>query len=59
LTKGFTAIVRARIEKDAAFAEALRREASDAVRAGDVAVGNELLRASIEATTGVKKPGNA
>jgi len=51
-TKSFKDLVQARIKTDKKFAEALLREAIDAMRSGDVDIGKAILRDYIKATVG-------
>ena len=44
LTHSFKETVQARVQRDAAFREALRAESIDAFLAGDVETGNAVLR---------------
>ena len=51
-TKSFKDLVQGRVKADKKFAEALLREAIDAMLSGDVDVGKAILRYYIEATIG-------
>ena len=59
LTRDFKELVQKRIARDPAFADALLREAIDAMLAGDVDTGKALLRDTIKATVGFEKLGEA
>jgi DNA-binding phage protein len=58
-TKSFKALVRRRVARDADFANALLREAIDAMLTGDVDAGKAILRDYIKATVGFEKLGEA
>ena len=55
LTRDFRVSVQARAKRDAAFREALLREAVESLLAGEVALGKELMRDYINATIGFPK----
>ena len=55
LTRDFKETIRERARRDAAFREALLREAIDALLAGDVETGKTVPRAYINATVGFDK----
>ena len=54
-TKSFRDLVQGRIKADKKFAEALLREAIDAMLSGDVDVGNAILHDYIKATVGLAR----
>ena len=58
-TKSFKELVQGRVRTAAAFAEALLREAVDAMLSGDVDTGKTILRDYIKATVGFEKLGEA
>ena len=49
-TKSFSSLVRQHVKGDAKFADALRREALDAIASGDLTTGKTILRDYIKAT---------
>ena len=55
LTRSFKESVKARVEREPAFREALLAEAIDSLVAGEVAVGKAMLRDFINATMGFEK----
>jgi DNA-binding phage protein len=55
LTRSFKETVQARVQRDAAFREALLTEAIDALLAGDVDTGKAVLRDFINATIGFER----
>jgi DNA-binding phage protein len=55
LTRSFKETVKARVEKDAAFGDALLTEGVDALIAGDVEAGKAIIRDYINATVGFEK----
>jgi DNA-binding phage protein len=55
LTRSFKESVKARVEREPAFREALLAEAVDSLIAGEVEVGNAMLRDFINATMGFEK----
>jgi DNA-binding phage protein len=55
LTRSFKETVMARVEKDAAFRDALLKEGVDALLAGDVETGKAIIRDYINATVGFEK----
>lgn len=55
LTRSFKEIVKARVERDPAFREALLAEGIDALLQGDVDVGKTILRDYINATIGFEE----
>ena len=57
--KPFRELVQARVKTDKTFAEALLREAIDAMLSGDVETGKTILRDYIKATVGFEKLGEA
>ena len=57
LTRDFKATIRSRLERDAAFREALLKEADDCLLLGDVDTGKALLRDYINATIGFDQLG--
>ncbi|MGA8170849.1 MAG: transcriptional regulator [Methylocystis sp.] len=59
LTKSFKELVQRRAADDPAFAEALLREAIDAMLTGDIETGKSVLRDYIKATVGFEKLGEA
>ncbi len=59
LTRSFKETIQARVQRDAAFREALLAEAVDAFLAGDVETGKAVLRDFINATIGFEKLGFA
>lgn len=58
-TKNFKELVQSRVKADKKFAEALLREAVDAMLSGDVDTGKAILRDYIKATVGFEKLGEA
>ena len=54
-TKPFKDLVRARVQANKKFAEALLREGIDAMLGGDVETGKTILRDYIKATVGFEK----
>lgn len=59
LTRDFKETVRARVQRDRAFREALLREGVEALLAGDIEVGKTVLRDYINATVGFEQLGVA
>ena len=59
LTRRFKETVKARVERDPAFRDALLREAIDAMLAGEVDTGKAILRDYINATVGFENLGAA
>ena len=57
LTRYFKAPVRARVQADPAFREALLREGIETLLSGDVDTGKAILRDYIKATVGFEKLG--
>ena len=55
LTRSFKDTVKARVEREPAFREALPAEAVDSLIAGEVEVGKAMLRDFINATVGFEK----
>lgn len=55
LTRDFRETVQARVRRDPAFRKGLLRDAMEALLAGEVALGKELLRDYINATIGFPK----
>ena len=55
LTRDFRETVQARVRRDPTFRKGLLRDAVDALLAGEVALGKELLRDYINATVGFPK----
>ena len=55
LTRSFKQTVKARVERDTAFARALLAEGVDAFLAGDVDTGKVIIRDYINATVGFEK----
>ncbi|HEY6352227.1 MAG TPA: transcriptional regulator [Candidatus Angelobacter sp.] len=55
LTRDFRETVQARVRRDPAFRKGLLRDALEALLAGEVALGKELLRDYINATVGFPK----
>ncbi len=55
LTRSFKATVQARVQRDAAFREALLAEGVDAFLCGDIDTGKAVLRDYINATIGFEK----
>jgi DNA-binding phage protein len=58
-TKNFRALVQDHVRDDPKFAEALLREAIDAMLSGDVETGKAILRDYIKATVGFEALGEA
>jgi hypothetical protein len=58
-TKNFRTLVQDHVRDDAKFAEALLREAIDAMLSGDVETGKSILRDYIKATMGFEALGEA
>jgi hypothetical protein len=58
-TKNFGELVQRHVKGDRKFAEALLREAVDALLSGDVDTGKTVLRDYIKATVGFEKLGAA
>lgn len=56
-TKSFKELVQGQVKDDKKFAEALLREAIDAMLSGDVDTGKAILRDYIKATVGFEKLG--
>ena len=56
-TKSFKELVQGHVKDDKKFAEALLREAVDAMLSGDVDTGKAILRDYIKATVGFEKLG--
>lgn len=56
-TKSFKELVQGQVKDDKKFAEALLREAVDAMLSGDVDTGKAILRDYIKATVGFEKLG--
>ena len=52
LTRSFKETVQARVQRDAAYREALLREGVDAMLSGDLDTGKAILRDYINATVG-------
>lgn len=59
LTRSFKETVKARVESDRVFREALLREGIETMLAGDVDTGKAILRDYIKATVGFEKLGAA
>jgi hypothetical protein len=59
ITRSFKGLVQQHVAADPAFAEALLREAIEAMLAGDVETGKTVLRDYIKATIGFEKLGRA
>jgi len=59
ITKSFKELVQRRVADDSAFADALLREAIEAMLAGDIETGKAILRDYIKATVGFEKLGEA
>jgi hypothetical protein len=59
LTRSFKQTVQARVQRDAAFREALLAEGVDALLAGDLDAGKAVLRDYINATIGFERLGAA
>lgn len=59
LTRDFKETIRERARRDAAFREALLKEAVDALLSGDMETGKIVLRDYINVTVGFDKLGNA
>ena len=59
LTRDFQELVQKRIARDPAFGDALLREGIDTMLTGDVDTGKAILRATIKATVGFEKLGEA
>lgn len=57
LTRDFRETIRARIERDPAFREALLKEGVDCLLAGDVDTGKAVLRDFVNATLGFRELG--
>ena len=57
LTRNFKETVRARIERDPSFCEALLEEGVECLLAGDVETGKSVLRDYINATIGFRELG--
>jgi hypothetical protein len=57
LTRDFKATVLARVQADAAFADALLQEGIETLLAGDVETGKAILRDYIKATVGFEQLG--
>ena len=57
LTRDFRATVRARVERDPGFREALREEGVERLLAGEVETGKSVLRDCINATIGFRELG--
>lgn len=57
LTRNFKETVKARLERDAAFREALLREGVECLLSGDVDTGKAVLRDYINATIGFENLG--
>ncbi len=57
LTRDFKATVRARLERDPGFREALLEEGVECLLAGDVETGKAVLRDYINATIGFRELG--
>ena len=55
LTRDFKATVQARVERDAAFGEALLADGVQALVAGDLETGKTVLRTYINATIGFEQ----
>ncbi len=55
LTRSFKELVQKRVASDPAFGEALLREGTDTMLAGDVDTGKAILRDYIKATVGFEK----
>jgi DNA-binding phage protein len=55
LTRSFKEVVKARVEKDADYRDALLAEGIDALLAGDLDVGKAIIRDYINATIGFEK----
>ena len=58
LTREFRATVRARIERDPGFGQALLEEAVECLLAGEVDVGKSVLRDYVNATMGFRELGS-
>ena len=59
LTRDFKEMVKARVERDPKFRDALLKEAIDSMLSGDVATGKAVLRDYINATIGFERLGKA
>jgi hypothetical protein len=59
LTRAFKDLVKARVERDPKFRDALLKEGIDAMLSGDVATGKAVLRDYINATIGFDRLGKA
>jgi DNA-binding phage protein len=59
LTRTFQETVRARVQRDPAFRDALLTEGVDAFLAGDIETGKAVVREFINATVGFEKLGSA
>lgn len=59
LTRDFKETIQARVRRDAAFREALLKEAIDCLLADDLETGKSVLRDYINATLGFEKLGEA
>ena len=59
MTKSFKGLVQQQVKTDKKFAEALLREAVDAMLSGDLDTGKTILRDYIKATIGFEKLGEA
>ena len=57
LTRDFKETIRARIERDSAFREALLKEGVECLLAGDAETGKAVLREYINATIGFRELG--
>ena len=57
LTKSFKETLKARIERDSGFREALLEEAAERLLAGELAVGKSILRDFVNATVGFQELG--
>jgi hypothetical protein len=57
LTRSFKETVKERVQRDAAFRDALLAEGVDALLAGDLDVGKAVIRDYINATVGFEKLG--
>ncbi|MDE0705895.1 MAG: transcriptional regulator [Rhodospirillaceae bacterium] len=57
LTRDFRETIRARIERDTEFREALLKEGVDCLLAGDVDTGKAVLRDFVNATLGFRELG--
>jgi DNA-binding phage protein len=58
-SKQFRELVQHQVKTDKKFAEALLREAVDAMLSGDLETGKSLLRDTIKATVGFEQPAKA